>query len=299
MLIQKESLGWNIRSFSYSKQIELDQIALDFIAPLFARDTDGIFCVLRDQLEPEIEGEDAEFWVACQRMLYSHTSQEFIRLFQERDPIGKVLYRSLRYVLSKHPSWVKTRSLGRVLVITESDSDLSLLEESELNQQSGYLISSQETLTNRMEGLLFDIIVNQKRSFPLTMLFEKLRVFVKEPMKLEYHYSVDSDPLLNTTINRHISDTLSYIDKNLLNKYESQEKLSRADRQKFLAAISEILKAFANGGVDESYTTYLNRHSEGEIPETEYKKMYKQQFEYVAKTAKKDFSARIKIDFKL
>ncbi len=299
LLIQKESQGWNLRSFSREHQGEMDELSIDFIAALFARDESGIFVVMQNQFGIDLGMDDAQLFSAFQRLVYSHTQQEFIRLFQERDPIGKVLYRSLKYVLTKHPDWIKAKSSNNVYVISAAVFDLEPLEADNLHYLRVGMEKAELSLTARMEYLLDKAITVQKRSFPLNILFEELRVFVQQPLDLSYQDSVNSDTILDETINHHIARTLSHLDITLLEKYERDQKLTLEERQFFIAAISDILVAFANGGVDRSYAAYLNQHSRFEISADEYKSKYKKPFEYVAKTAKKDFSARIKIDFKL
>ncbi|NQV16699.1 hypothetical protein HQ531_14645 [bacterium] len=299
LLIHKEAQGWNIRGFSRNHQSEMDEISIDFIAALFARDERGIFIVLRNQLGSDLEQDDAQLFSAFQRLVFTHTQQEFIRLFQERDPIGKVLYRSLRYILTKHQTWEKVKSSHNIAIITEVSKDLPVLNETEIHHFLMQTDRFEDSLTGIMENLLKEVINSQKRAIPLNLLFHHLRVMVRQPLELRYQDTVDTDPTLSETIAQHITGTLTHIDVTLLNKYESTQKLTRDERHFFMNALQDILVAFANGGVDESYAVYLNRHSSFEISDGEYKRKYKKQFEYVAKTAKKDFSVRIRSDYKL
>jgi len=72
---------------------------------------------------------DAELHMVFQRLVFGNTQQEMIRLFQERDPIGKVLYRSLRYVLSKHPGWTKTKTDQNLTILTDSHPNSELADD--------------------------------------------------------------------------------------------------------------------------------------------------------------------------
>lgn len=298
ILSQKEAMGWNIRNYSRSHTSEIEEIAIDFIGPLFARDERNIYIVLKHRMESELETNDELLFAAFQRLVYSHIQQELIRLFQERDPVGKVLYRSLRFVLTKNPLWEKTKTSNRIAIISERGNPLPVVEESEFIECIKNLGFKGESITKMMELLLRNIIETNGFAVPVPLLFQYLRVRVQEPLNIEFQGSLDPDPTLEETIMHHVVKTISYIDSSFLSKYVASEKMTPGERMTFKKGLKKILIAFSNGGVEDTYAAYLNRSSDQNISDSQYKRKYKKQFEYVAKVAKKDFSARIKSDFK-
>ncbi len=299
LLIKKEFSGWNVRNFHRDGSSELDQIAIDFIAPLFARDNQGIFIILRDQLGETLEHSDTQLFSAFQQLVYSQVHHEFIRLFQERDPVGKVLYRSLRYILSKHPEWEKVKAGNGLQIITATGKVLPVSTEIEVSLQPADSNQSDKSLTGMMENYLKTAINADGQAVVLNKLFRAIRILIQQDVEWITRAHEEIDPLLQATISRRISETLIHIENTLIDNYLAKKKICSDEKQIFRAALSDILTDYANGGVDETYITYLNRHAGFEISNITYTGQYKKQFEYVAKTAKRDFSARIRSDFNL
>ena len=298
LLIQKEAIGWNVRNFERDSGSEIDQVAIDFIAPLFARDNTGVFTILRNYFLDSQHLDDSGLQATFQKLIFSNTQQELIRLFSERDPIGKILHRSLRYILSKHDIWTKTKTSDNVLVIANSIPPPVLTIESEITSSLEFSTKT-VSLTRLMESILVELIENQKQSVPVSLLFQYLRRLVENDIGALENKFEPEDPILSTTIEQRISDTLKHLDSTILNKYESSHKITKSVRQLFQSSLSDVLKDHADGGTDRSYYSYLKKHATVSISEQDYKRSYKKQFEYIAKIAKKEFSAYIRNDFNL
>lgn len=297
ILIHKESLGWRFRNFITSRDSELESIAIDFIAPLFARDGEGVFYILRQHFEPDFGGDDEDFQASFQRLIFSHVQQEFIRLFQERDPVGKVLHRSLQYLLSSHPEWQKIRSNSNGSIITDQANSLAVMADSLGFPISLNTRSMKRSLTHIMELAVSHSINAHQLAVPVYLLFQHLNSLVNLDLDgMSSPESID-DTTLVSTISFHIAATIQHIDSSLLTNYESKAKLTPDERRAFRSALTIILEDFAQGEVDGRYADYLNQFLPDKTCRDAYPLKYKKQFEYVAKTAKKDFSARIKSDY--
>ena len=297
LLAQKEFIGWQIRDFQYDSQAELETLAIDFIAPLFARDEQGVFCLLKKQFQPLSNLSNNELFTIFQRLVYAHVHQEFIRLFQERDPVGKILYRSLRYLLGKHSLWVKVKSADNLTVITLSGQQLDVITDSDVILDISKVLSTDKSLTGIMESYLEKTLVSRRQSVPLHQLFQAFRTMVQHDIEWLGKESAENDSIIKLTIDQRISETLKHIDGTMLCKYVATKKLTLDEQQLFRLALRDMLQDFSNGGVSQTYASYLNQHTTIEISDDCYADQYKKQFEYAAKTAKQDFSVRVRTDF--
>ncbi len=290
ILTRKKHLHYLISDWK-DFQIELDDVVLDYIAPLFARDEEGIFIELKKYFEfdSDLSIEDQIY-----KLLHSTIHQESIKTFEYRDPIGKVFYRSLRYILSKHPNWEKRKNNGQ-LVITVSDNETEIatpdriIETLKLNEEGS------TSLVKALESCLSKLLDEDSSPVIVAELLYAIRKkLAVGPSDSGYH-----DPSHEMTVQLHINNTIEQIGIDVLERYVLTNKLSPEESIGFKTALRAMLNDFQENYSNGSYFSYLSRELSELHSEEEYREKYRTQFEYVAKMAKRTFSASIKTDYKV
>lgn len=298
ILYRKETYNWRLFGEWQDREKEVDDISLDIIAPIFVRDKSGVFIELKKYFQDSLTLNELEFQNSFYRLINSTINQQSIRLFQEREPLGKVFYRSLRYILRKQEEWEKVEySNGSNIHLKNTTSNIASDEQVETAFRNAKQIS--KSLTKQLEKMLIQLVENEELTVPIHTILKLIRQQSKKELENITKSSSDYlDPLLNGYISSAIKNTIREIDKQVLQRYESSHKLSSDERNGFKVSLKTLLIDFANGGGDRSYFDYLTESLSSLKSKKDYNK-YRTQFEYVAKLAKAKFSAYIKADFNI
>ncbi|MCF7803968.1 MAG: hypothetical protein K9N46_01530 [Candidatus Marinimicrobia bacterium] len=293
-LFHREKKQYRFRGDWEDGSLEIDDLALDFIAPLFARDGEGVFIELARYFSQSWTLSDDEFLEEVYQLLNGVVQQQSVRLFRERDPFGRAFYRSLRYMLNKHSRWHRVSIEGKAAVAGKAGNP-ALIESDEISVVLKESIQGAPSLTEQMEAILHSVLDERGEAILIEEMLTHLRIFTES--SLEYinadQGSEDPDPFLQTTIKNNIDYTVREVDQTVLSKYEERGKLSSEERLGFRKSLEKVLADFADGGGTLNYFEYLSDSLEPlDCPEV-YKTRYRVQFEYVAKKAKDIFSAKI------
>lgn len=275
---------------------EVEDVALDYIAHLFARDEAGVFIELKTYFQPVRDQSPEEIAAAVDRLIRSAIHQASVRTYGSRDPVGRIFYRSLRYILRKYPHWQRVRMPdGSHRIVRDGDAghpapDDRIVEAFRMGKQSS------TDLTTTLERGLKTLLETEKQSVPVQRLLEHVRLQIGGPQQ---NPPPSEDMSLALTLAQHLEATLRDLNGSILEKYEREKKLSCEERGAFLRAIKTVLEDFQADRNGTSYFEYLS----GEMPalrtRTQYRLKYRRQFEYAAKVAKRTFSANVKSDFNL
>ncbi|NOZ74317.1 MAG: hypothetical protein GXO90_02925 [FCB group bacterium] len=275
---------------------EVEDVALDYIAHLFARDDGGVFIELKSYFDPIRDIPDSDLNSALERLIYSTVHQESIRVFGDRDPVGRIFYRSLRYILAKHPDWEKFKlpdGSQRIAVSGRENrpaTELSIMKEFKITNFHSV------GLTETLERGLITLLEKEKRSVPVKQLLNQIRLQLSDGT---INTSVPGETGLEITMLYHLETTLREVNQSILEKYEKDNKLLANERAAFSRAVKKILEDFRVNQNGTSYYEYLSNELPSLKDSENYRTHYRKQFEYVAKVAKKTFSASVKSDFKL
>lgn len=272
-------------------QLELEDVVLDYIAPLFARDENGIFIELKNyfDFESELDIENQIYRLICSRI-----HKESIKTFEHRDPIGKVFYRSLRYVLSKHLNWIKYKDENGVVIISDSNEIGKGATQDEIADSLSLKFDGSTSLVKAIESCISTLIDGKK-----AIIVSELLSIIREQMIYSEGNSNNHSPDLDMTIDLHIERTINQIDLDILERYVDQKKLDAKEKLGFKKAIKSLLEDFQRDDSNASYYMYLAEELPSLDSEIIYQEKYRTRFEYVAKKAKHIFSASVIIDFKV
>lgn len=292
-LFHREKKNYQFRGEWENGSAEMRDIALDFIAHLFARDEQNIFIELQHYFASCWELADQQFEEVVYQLLNSVIQQQSIRLFKERDSFGKTFYRSLRYLQNKHSNWKRTFVDGR-LVIHHLNNAPVPIPRKELREIVRGSVQNSATLTEQVAHILETAITAYEQAVPVDELLAELRQLTENI--LDYESPRDTmpvDPFIYEVISKHVKVTLREVDGTILQKYERDGKLTPAEREGFREGVQQILIDFADGGCRSNYYEYLSQSLQSIENVKMYKSQYRTQFEYVAKKAKSIFSANV------
>ncbi|NOZ74065.1 MAG: hypothetical protein GXO90_01620 [FCB group bacterium] len=273
-----------------------DALALDLIAPLFARDKDSQFFILKQYFTQERRsGSDHDLQSALKGLLNRHIHQEAVRKFGVRDPLGRSIYESLHYLLLKHPQWNKQRNRRGEILVGNGIPEAVVVDEVDLwaTFRSG-IAAGNRTLTQTMEQVLEELIDHRSQRICLRDLVAVLRNLFQSGNTTRPH--TNSAGLLEQQAEAVIQSTVDEINRLFLDRYELTGKLTTSERQAFYDAIQNLLRDLIYDGQAGSYFRYLSATMTRKLDRTDYQQNYRTRFEYVAKQSRNYFSAHLKND---
>ncbi|MFQ6612466.1 MAG: hypothetical protein ACE5D2_05120 [Fidelibacterota bacterium] len=275
---------------------EIIDLALDFIGPLFARDDHGVFYELKQYFESRFSLSEAAFKQEIMKLLLSVVRQESIRIFALRDPVGKIFYRSLHYLLNKYPRWRKQEhnSTGPV-ICTQPEAELVGMD----TIQTAFQQSKVGILTRDLEQVLIELVENRQKSVSVIDLLAYIRQTEWGHAGLIGPLRTDEDPNLTLSLDQMISAVIRTVEKNIIKRYCEKGKLTPEECDRFKCALGSLMRDYTDGGIHQTYFNYLNHSFNGELTSEKYYQSYRHPFEYIVKNAKKIFSADAKIVFRV
>jgi len=298
-LFHRETQHWHFRDEWEDGSTEIDDLTLDFIAPLFARDENGVFIELQRYFQIIGDLPESVLIEQIDRLLNSVIQQQSIQMFRQRDRFGRIFHRSLRYVLSKHPEWERALLNGEIIVRNFQNGNTPapkpLLEEifRETTQ-------SKFTLTNQIETTIEQLIQEYHYVVLVTDVLSQARQLHQINLeRASNEFENPRDPFFNEYVQLEISRTVQEINHTILEKYEKSGKLKPREREGFRKALKHMLMDFSGGGFEENYFTYLSEHLSSLDNMDIYRQKYRAQLEYLVKKSKEIFSARIRNDLSI
>ncbi len=264
--------------------------AIDLIAPLFARNENSEFIILEKHFNAVLNENDEIIKKTVLQILNLTVKQGMIRYYEESDPIGKVFYRSIRYILSKKVEWEKSDINAHGISINKVGYVHIKASMEEVEQ--AFIITRCKSVTEQLKMVLAELIDHKEFSVPISYLLNAFRDHMKNYNEIIFDpkSQLESDELIEYTVD----DTIKEIDNIILSNYVMSGKLTQQERIGFRLAIKMILQDLIKNRDLENYYYYLSQCIENTVTYDEYQMKYRKQFEYVAKKSKEIFSAMIK-----
>jgi hypothetical protein len=281
-----------------------DDLALDCLAPLFARDAHGRFMHL-ETYYTALHWEtlpDPDLLACTRRLVFSTVHQQLVRLYRDHDPSLEKIIRNLRNALRGHATLEEERR-GNELWIrsTGETTDHRLLPEMPWvfleGELTGYLHDRTplRAIVQHVAAILSAQTI-YRRSVPLTSLALILRMaysrFEQEPAD----EGVVEEAILRPDEAEHlIRDALDNIEAEKRGTYVGKGKVTVLTYAAYFAAIRSILRAefVENDGMDRSFHEQLQTHLPG-LSADEYKEHHRCHLEYLAKLARERLLERIR-----
>jgi hypothetical protein len=279
-------------------------LALDCLAPLFARDAHGRFTHI-ESYYTSLHWEtlpDADLLACTRRLVYSTVHQQLVRLYRDHDPSLEKIIRNLRNALRGHAALQEERRGGELWIrSTHETPDHRLLPEMPWvfleGELTGYLHDRTplRAIVQHLAGILAAQTV-YRRSFPLTSLALILRMaysrFEQEPAD----EGVFEETMLRPDeAEELIGEALETVEAEKRRTYVEKGKVTALTYSAYFAAIRSILRAefVENDGMDRSFHAQLQSILPG-LSMDEYKEHHRCHLEYLAKLARERLLERIR-----
>ncbi len=303
-LVRLKQLLASGRLHLQSFPITLESTAIDCIAELFERDSDGVFIELEYfySVEHDLSQLTNDDIIAHFRSLvFTKLNDGIFRLYRENDPVFSKILRNLKIAMEKTPGVSTIERFGITYLLFSLDEERNIhLPEYPLDEfekeaakrfrhgdSSGNFLSVLRSVLTEQDQYrrlysLFDCAVLLKRISALRM------IPIEEIFDSEH-------TLMEQDIQSVVERTLHQIRNDLCKRYVHSGKFTRAVFDRYFSAIEEmIIDTFVRSdGSEKSYDQYLQRYVE-ELTYDKYRKYHRVQFEYMTKLAKKAVREQLK-----
>ncbi len=306
-------LRTKILSDRYSKKqfgINLDDLALDVIADIFARDNNGKFVEIHKyfkQLGDLSVFSDDEIFTSLRRLVLGAANVRFFNIYGELDNALSKIIRNIKLTLKNHSSVITfVHNQENFLAPRNTENlllDLPFIPEEILSPEFYDRVSSKSSLRDMLTAI-GDVLKEQKNYKKIASLIE-VALFIKEA------YATDSlnkmgneeisaeEMIFNDQIKSIAQEIVSNLKTQYSSRYVEKEKLSKTEIAAIFKATEEILiNQFCLGDGDPA-TYYNTLHKQMKNLDKEiYSGKYRVILEYLAKMARNQMSDILKDELK-
>lgn len=279
----------NISKALLAEDVTLTEMAIESIAHLFERDSQGAFIRLKALIhnwQPQIETEESAMYFL--NSLVSKSSENYVaQLLRTSDPFFSKILDSLNYKIEKE-KYCKMHFLG-VTYIVQDDRELpALFPDAEfINSLPAELFSSKQLLEK-----IFSYIksqTNQKSAIPINPLVMRIKKLNAAELINDGTVEIEDNSEVDRIVNQALQNTF----EKLRVSYFKQHKLNEFEVNGIEKALQSISTDLKDGGVCPGLNKYfLEQFSE--ISLSDYQKKYQNIFEYLFKILKQDIADSIK-----
>ncbi|MDP1678243.1 MAG: hypothetical protein Q8L88_15405 [Bacteroidota bacterium] len=283
--------------------ITFESTAIDCIAELFERDSDGVFIELEHFFSVEHDLSvltDDDIIAHFRSLVFTKLHDGIFRLYRENDPVLSKIIRNVKSGIELHPMFTIQHILGISVLKYNSNDDRTNFPELSVeavevqfaenihngNHIREFIASFEQLLSKSPDAgdtfSLIDFCVCIKRHF------------MRHQVPLNIVLSSDN-LLFNNDANSLIDSTLQEIRKNLYNRYVCRHRIEEKHFAAYMNAISHMVRDtfLQSDGSEKKYGEYLQQYLP-DISYDEYREHHRKQFEYMAKLSKKAVRERLK-----
>ena len=281
-----------------------NDLALDCLGPLFARDADGRFTQITTYYTA-IHWEslsDAELLAATRRIVYSTVHQQLVRLYRDHDPSLEKIIRNLRNALRGSTVLREERRGAELwIAVTGETPEQRVLPEMPWAYLEGELSGHLHDRTRLRDvvgqcAMILDGQTVYRKSVPLTSLALLLRMaYARVGTEPEEDGEPEETALRSEEAERIIAGALATLDAEKRPAYVAKGKVTDQQYTAYMGAIRGILCAefVENDGNGVSYHVHLERVLPG-LSQEEYREHHRCHLEYLAKLARERFLAMVR-----
>jgi hypothetical protein len=324
-------LGRRIGGGEPDQLSELENIALDCVAPLFRRDRQGRFVILRAYFGEDLKGYDPErpleILADVRRLVVKKTKQELSRIFRERDPEGARLLRNIRVAVRTSKDLHIFREAGKDWLCWRRDAV------AELNLELDALAGDLETVhaAPRSGGLRRDLplipaaelrarfLSVHSANDPVPISLRKMLEIVGESPEYQNCIPVDMAAWVMREVharllhahmreeartggpfehvqNREIGEAVAAVDALLwekLKRYVWRQKLPPKVAEAYRCALRDVIQDELDPHQRLSYYRQL-KHYLPDLDYLEYRNRHRSIFEYLAKLGRQELAQRLR-----
>ncbi|MCL5030154.1 MAG: hypothetical protein M1480_14180 [Bacteroidetes bacterium] len=271
--------------------LQLEDIAIDSIAPLFIKNDSDQFYVLinaYNNWSPPIQTEEEAFFF-LNKIVASRIEQHVTVLLRESDPVfGKILD-SVNYIIKKE-GCKKINYLGIIYAVRNNCKKIygRVIDQEEFENLPSHLFMNKKNVFNNLSNH----IENELGYFPAIPIFSFMKqlkhITLSEYQKM-YHEEFFYDQI---EIEEFVNIGLNKAQEKLENFYLKNKKLSVVEFKYFSKALSDMAADLKNGGIKHGLFDYLNIYFPT-LSRKKYNLKYRDILEYELKIMKKSIIASL------
>lgn len=281
-------------------------IALDCIAEIFHRDSDGNFIELQHYFSEDkdlAKTKDQLAFINYRRLIFSKINDGVFRIYKEYDPITSKIIRNLKLIIKRSDNIFSICRFGETyFTLTPND-----LNETEIEMSPGDLESELVLYYPFIEGLdniflkLLEILAQSKthrRFYSLIDLALIIKNIYMCHKKIPFNnLEIDKDQISND-INKVVERSLIEIKCQLEVKYLKSKKMDQIMFDQYMSALNHwIINTYVeNNGAEYSHFDYLSM-VKSDLTHDEFRNNHRSVFEYFVKVSRSIIVNNLKESF--
>jgi hypothetical protein len=274
-----------------SEGLSIEDIAVDSIAPLFIKNDDGYFYILRDafeQWQPAPQTDEDAFFL-LNKVIARRVEQQIVLLLKESDPMFSKLLDSVYYLIKKN-CYKKINYFGHKYIV-----------EQKVDRISGQTIDEvvfdhlpAELFFNNKEFLsdIFTYLKNETGFFPaipINILIHHLKLINSN----DYFITNETKSIKEMfDINELVNNSFKLTINKLNESYVSKGKLSTEEAEIFTITLKDICEDLKDGGLTASLFEYFQFRMKN-LSKNEYMANYNHILQYLVKLMKNTISDKL------
>lgn len=272
-----------------AEDVNLKELAIDAIAPLFERDESGLFIKIIkafNEWKPKIEtDQQAAFFI--NRIVAKSVEKFVAELLRQSDPFFSKILDSINYLIEKH-GYSKKNFIGTTFIIEAETEKIGLLPDSK------FINELPIEMFLRNDEILNQIFTHIKENtdctpaIPLNALVTK----IKQIRLFSYNISQSTKNGNETEIESIVNKALEITYTKMYESYLSKNKINEHEADGIKKALRNVIIDLRDGGINPGLHRYLLEQMP-ELTFEKYQKHYQNVFEYLFKTLKKEIATQL------
>ncbi len=265
--------------------LTLNDIAIDAIAPLFQRDKNNVFFVIKKSFNnwtpPVLTEEDASYFFC--KIITKNAEQHISKLLKNSDPFFAKILDSINYFLRKE-QYCKINYLGHVYIV-ETDIDkipANIIDNEQFEKLPASLFIEQKTLLNN----LFNYLRKETNFYPAIPLNQLVQKIKNLKVSISHIEEYTSGIVKTLEINEKVNKGLKSAKELLISTYLNKNKLNKNETKNFEKALMDISQDLKDGGINPGLYSYLDRYFV-DLSRDYYDKNYHNIMEYLIRVMKR------------
>ncbi|NOZ75241.1 MAG: hypothetical protein GXO90_07660 [FCB group bacterium] len=277
---------------------EIDDLALDILAPLFCRNREGRFVRFEQYFTPilgRIKSNPTEAYIQLKRLISSHVDQELIELLKKEDPDGWKFYRNIILAPQRNPHIhvIDIQNTCYLLYHDDPSSDPwdsidGNLPEIDLSTLKIWLSDAMHDAktTPAFIGNVLRTIKEDLRyasQVPLASMHSALKhILGITTVPLDRYEPSDDRDLLPVTKDSLLSSLKLHIQQQLETVYRKPGKLPDNILERYQSVLDTYFEDLIWMGQTNALVKYMNHNPENKILKVDWNK-HKSRLEYMVK----------------
>ncbi len=298
----KKSRGQFYIPFREESDKEIDDVAIDLLAPLFQRDQEGKFIRLDKYFRPflkEITKNPDQVHSLLKRLLYSHVNQELTEIYRQENPAGWKLYRNILLSAQRNEAiqLIKIQSDRYLIYNEDSDQDPNQLINNNLPEiEYSVLLSllkkamSVEKTTPKYLAITLKNLQDDPHiasQISVTSLHHAIQDILNIQTIQINGGDITTRPQINSITKDEMVDQVNVlVQKQLVKTYFHTQKVSKNILDRYQSILQTFFYDLVWMGKTGSITDYMNHIEANKILESDWSN-HKNRLEYVIQKGKK------------